>query len=418
MNIRGRSLELLGARVADIEDRLLSRDDALRKIKRRMAFVPSPYRSRLNRARLSWGAGIAAAVALLVWMLLSPGDLTVRAEGRRLKEGDWISSNGDHPTALRFSDGSRVVLQSKTGVRVRALSAAGAHLLLERGTVSVEVSRGPDTDWRFDVGPYSLWVTGTRFSVSWDPEPEAIDIDMQEGSLEVTGPMISKGKPLVAGERLEASLKTGRMTFSSGAAVPGDSSAAVGHIMKPSPPPPPAVPVPGGEERPASQVRKATSVPKRSGGTWQQLAATGQYAEAIAHARRSGMDAILAQAPAPTLITLGDAARYAGETALAERVYRRVRRRYPASSQASVAAFALGVMAFDKKGAFREAAGWFGAIVAETSGRGSLAREASGRLIEALNRAGDEAGARRAASRYLERYPEGPHAGLAKRLTP
>jgi hypothetical protein len=34
-----------------------------------------------------------------------------------------------------------------------------------------------------------------------------------------------------------------------------------------------------------------------------------------------------------------------------------------------------------------------------------------------LNRAGDTAGARSAARQYLSRYPDGPHADLAKQLT-
>ncbi len=44
--------------------------------------------------------------------------------------------------------------------------------------------------------------------------------------------------------------------------------------------------------------------------------------------------------------------------------------------------------------------------------RGAL--DAAGRLIEALRRADDSAGARRAARDYLEKYPEGPHADLAR----
>jgi outer membrane protein assembly factor BamD (BamD/ComL family) len=47
---------------------------------------------------------------------------------------------------------------------------------------------------------------------------------------------------------------------------------------------------------------------------------------------------------------------------------------------------------------------------------GSLAPEAHGRLLEALQRSGDSAAARSAASDYLARYPAGPHAEFAKRL--
>jgi len=45
-----------------------------------------------------------------------------------------------------------------------------------------------------------------------------------------------------------------------------------------------------------------------------------------------------------------------------------------------------------------------------------LAIEASGRLIEANEAAGDVKAARDAAKHYLLRYPDGPHAQLAKRV--
>jgi hypothetical protein len=45
-----------------------------------------------------------------------------------------------------------------------------------------------------------------------------------------------------------------------------------------------------------------------------------------------------------------------------------------------------------------------------------MAREATGRLMEAMDRAGDHEGARRIARRYLGAYPNGPHAEQAKRV--
>ena len=37
--------------------------------------------------------------------------------------------------------------------------------------------------------------------------------------------------------------------------------------------------------------------------------------------------------------------------------------------------------------------------------------------MESLERSGDGAGARRVAEAYLKRYPDGPHAAIAKGLT-
>ena len=45
-----------------------------------------------------------------------------------------------------------------------------------------------------------------------------------------------------------------------------------------------------------------------------------------------------------------------------------------------------------------------------------LARDATGRQMEALSRAGDAAAAARVADEYLRQYPRGPHAPLARTL--
>ena len=62
-----------------------------------------------------------------------------------------------------------------------------------------------------------------------------------------------------------------------------------------------------------------------------------------------------------------------------------------------------------------EAASWFETYIREQPA-GALAREASGRLIESQQRAGNVAGTREAASRYLAAYPDGPHATLARQV--
>jgi TolA-binding protein len=112
---------------------------------------------------------------------------------------------------------------------------------------------------------------------------------------------------------------------------------------------------------------------------------------------------------------LADAARFANRTEDAEVLLRAIRRRFPRDERASVAAFYLGRIAFDTHSSFADAATWFQTSASERP-TGPLAREASGRLVEALEHAGDHAGAREAAVRYLEAYPDGPHAKLAKSI--
>lgn len=410
------TLEAVGSRIREIEDQVLAERDQLLVIKRQIDFLPSRYPKPHRKTAVAIGVGIAAAVALVVlaWSLtLMSRNLTVRSGDRMLEEGEWISSTDDHGASLAFSDGSRVHLKTATGLRIRRLGRHGAHLLLERGGVEADVAHRTDTDWRIDVGPYHIAVTGTRFVVQWDPETETFHLDMREGTVDVTGPMINDGRTVSTRERLGASLKTGRLEFTRdpGTSRPLDDIASpdvsAGSTGRDAPPAPPK-----------TRKSKDLIVKKTSPATpWQTLAEAGRYQEAVASAQKHNLSGILSNAPAVELILLGDAARHAGALPLADRVYKKTRSRFPGSAHASSAAFALGIIAFDKKGAYRNAAKWFRAIVSERAGKGSLAREASGRLMEALNRSGDRSAARDAATRYLERYPEGPHAPLAKQLT-
>jgi TolA-binding protein len=60
-----------------------------------------------------------------------------------------------------------------------------------------------------------------------------------------------------------------------------------------------------------------------------------------------------------------------------------------------------------------EAVNWFELYLREQP-RGLLAREASGRVIESHLAMRNGSGAKRAASRYLAAYPDGPHASMAR----
>jgi TolA-binding protein len=112
---------------------------------------------------------------------------------------------------------------------------------------------------------------------------------------------------------------------------------------------------------------------------------------------------------------LSDLARYGRDHDDAVGALRLLRQRFPGTRQAARAAFGLGRLDSDHDGSHAEAAGWFRTYLREQP-EGSLAREASGRLLEATLRAGDAAGARELAAQYLRDYPSGPHAALASGL--
>lgn len=134
----------------------------------------------------------------------------------------------------------------------------------------------------------------------------------------------------------------------------------------------------------------------------------------MAAVEAAGFERVCSSSGASDLALLADAARLAGKVPRATAALTALRQRFAGSPQAAQAAFTLGRIAFDRRGAYGEAARWFGTYLREAPS-GPLTREASGRRLEALFRAGD-ASARDAAAQYLARYPGGPHADLARRV--
>ncbi len=149
--------------------------------------------------------------------------------------------------------------------------------------------------------------------------------------------------------------------------------------------------------------------------TWRELLALHRYAEAFDVADAVGLSSICASADVATLMDLSDAARFTGHGDRAKLVLQEVRRRFAGDERASTAAFDLGRLAFDDESAYADAARWFDLYLTERPA-GPLAREASGRRMEALERGGDHAAAKRAAARYLEAFPAGPHAEVARSI--
>jgi lipopolysaccharide biosynthesis regulator YciM len=99
----------------------------------------------------------------------------------------------------------------------------------------------------------------------------------------------------------------------------------------------------------------------------------------------------------------------------AMQAYRTVRTRFSRTPEAQRAAFTMGRIEFEAHGKYTAAVHWFKTCIADNAG-GTMTREASGRLMEALQRSGDRRGAQSAARKYLTAYQNGPHAGLAKQI--
>ena len=312
--------------------------------------------------------------------------------------GDLIEANAVVPTAIRFSEGSSIVLERGGRLRVLALESNGARVLVEKGAADVAIAHrhGPGR-WRFEAGPVSVDVTGTRFRVDWSPEQHSFGIELKEGSVIVGGDCVPTPRRVQRGDNLHITCGTAPATTTAKAELPA--------------------PAPAIEAKPAP-VHAAQAVAHRDthatdDGDWRALVAAGHYAEAVRAAERAGWSRVCRSANAVELLSLADAARLSGETSRAVEALQTLRQRFPASTSAATAAFSLGRLAFEKRGAYAEAARWFATYLNEQP-QGPLMGDAIGRLMEARDRGGDRPAARRDAERYLQRFPEGPYAGTAR----
>jgi TolA-binding protein len=380
------------------------------------------------------GLSLAAAAAVLLFgltMLHSrsrPLAFEVGEHHALGKVDAWLAAPGDKPLLLRFSDTSKIALKPGTKARVTALAAAGAEVLLESGGASVFVAHRPKTSYKLKLGPFLVRVTGTRFDVDWSPAEEELILSMREGQVTVSGCVFGEGRPVDAGERVRAWCKQRRVEItalesaqpaSSGAPLLGAARAEPAEhgasALRDSPPLPSGSPLslsfPNSLGSEQGSGRVGDVVQER----WQDLARRGQYEKAFSSAQTSGLEAQMGTASAADLMALGDAARYTGRLDQAELAYRTLRSRFPSDPLASVAAFTLGRAAFDQRRNYVDAAAWFRTYLREQPS-GALARNALGRLMEALSRSGDRSGARGVAAQYVERYPGGPHAEAAKQL--
>lgn len=416
--------ERLMGEVAREHERSLEEGDELREVRARLA---APRRRARRRPRAAWLAAAACLLAapILWWVWPRPEAITytVGAASEPAPAGHWIQVAAAEPRVpLRFSDGSRLELQPDSDLEVAALTPRGARVRLERGRVDASVEHRDETGWTVDAGPFELTIVGTRFSVAWDPVAARFELVMQQGVVLLTGPLVERRR-VVAGERVEVSLRQGRVELRAAESEPEpepaptaeprpadrapSATAAEASSEPPAPPPEPAAV----EERPAASPAE----PARPSVGFERHARAGRYAEAVEAAERAGWSETLETAPSASLLHLADAARLAGRPERAQGAYEAVRRRFAYSPRAARAAFALGRLAHDRGGDPRAAARWFATYLDEAP-HGELAREAAGRLMEARVDAGDLAGARAAAARYLRSHPDGPHAELARSL--
>jgi len=418
-------LEELGRHIAAGQDRRLS-TAAVARTKQRL-LARSSQRARRTWRWIASGALAATLVlAVLVVRLHRPPPVlgVTLSNGQRLDVGTWVGAQTAE--TLHFTDGTEVVLEKGSSARIASIDDAGARIVVEHGNVDATVKHHPGARWLFDVGPFTVRVTGTRFRADWDSERSQFTLELIEGSVSVSGPVVGDGRTVTSGQTVHVSVETQRLELgalpSSQPAAAPTASGADAAPMTPTPSTRPAPPsqsapsaVPEATPHSVASTAESATAPREPSTDWRTLAREGQFKKALVAAKRAGVEEILDSGTADDVAQLADVARLAGDAALAKRALSILRRRFAGDSRAALSAFMLGRIAFDDQRSYAKAAEWF-ALYLKEQPNGTLAREALGRLMEALHLAGDDEAARSAAQRYVRRYPKGPLADEARSI--
>ncbi|MET0410390.1 MAG: FecR domain-containing protein [Polyangiaceae bacterium] len=409
-------LERLGERLRSEQDRALKHEPALklarcklerRELERREAVdapggVPRRVLWALATVPLALGLGLAlrAASGQSEVLTASTGDVSYH-------RGDALLAPASATLPVDFSDGSSVVLAPSSLATVADLRRHGAELTLATGEAEVHVVHRRHTDWLLNVGSFRVRVTGTRFAVQYDPQSDALELSMTEGSVVVSGCSLGEqGRTVVAHETLRASCRVPTLP---------ENEERAADVMEPATPARPVVDPANGRatrregssSRPSAQV--VTSEPE-----WLTLAQSGEYSDAYDQLGPSFEHELTLRGP-EELTLMADVARLSGHWDRAEHAYRTLRSRFASTSRAASAAFSLARLAFDQRQSYADAARWFQVYLDEEPS-GPFAREALGRRVEALHRAADTRAARSEGARYLQLYPHGPHARAVRDL--
>jgi transmembrane sensor len=419
-----RKLDALGRTIAEMQDAALATRSGVGPTER----LADVHREHARRAAARQGvslrrslslavAALATAAVFLLWFSHEQAlEFTVgpsMKEAERGELGVWVSAPAKEPSVIAFSDGSKVRLTAGAQARVVSTSEHGARVVVERGSVRADVVPRARNDWWVIGGPFEIHVTGTSFDARWEPEHESLHVTMYEGHVEIRAECLPRVRSLSRGESAVIECPRGELAVTAPKPSPSAESVSVPLLAAPAAPAAPAATRPSA--RPERGRATASDIPPLAAPSWNAWARLGSYKEALTAAEREGFGSLSATLSLGELLELATTARLAGNAARATEAYSAVRSRFSGTDGAATAAFHLGQLAFDGARSYAEAHRYFTTYLRERPS-GALAAEALGRLMEAEQRLGDLTAARATATVYVQRYPAGAHARLAKSL--
>lgn len=381
-------LDRLIERVAAAQAQLLERGRPGRHARMRAEVLarwsaPAPRRPRAWPWTLACSALLAAV--LVVWVVAAgPEPWSLRVE-EPLQAGQaqlFVAASDDHPVVVSFADGV-LTLQPRARVRMEAPSQETAPLVIEAGTIEVELDPAGGSEWTIAAGSYRLGARAASLTVAWEPQTGAFELWVHAGHAWVEGPRFDGVRTVKTGGHLLVVDDDGdRALVPDHEPVAEAIAPAAGYLVGDAEEAAP--PLPTRPNRRSRGKRRSAEPPVLAprptpGSPWRSLAREGFPHEAIAAAEDAGFSELCALLDAQGLLELADTARYADRTDLAREALLALRRRFSGSDEAAAAAFDLARLAARTEAGCKDATRWLATYVEERP-NGPMAKLALERL--------------------------------------
>jgi hypothetical protein len=165
--------------------------------------------------------------------------------------------------------------------------------------------------------------------------------------------------------------------------------------------------------RKVSGTSDSSTAKESSRSGWAADVARGEYAAVLRKAKEKGWAQVLEESNTADLMAVANAARFLGRTESSREALDALRRRFKGTFAAQSATYLLGRLVEPSNS--KEAINWYLQYEREAPS-GALVAEAAGRRLLLLQAAGDRSGTERLAREYVSRFPDGPYAGVARKI--
>jgi hypothetical protein len=354
----------------------------------------------------------------------------------------------DGKTTLQFPSKSEIVLNSGAKAQMVESTKKAVRLQLSSGDIDADINGNGTTRWSIEAGKFKVEVLGTRFSVSWNPERDQLDVKVERGTVRVRdtetredGIYATKGEHLrrngtvffakneIDSVDYDASEMGLVRSSHNGGPIPATDETAFASSTAPQLPDAPTTPtieppdevVPNGispDSTPESQQpKRGFTAPHKTFSKlkrWRKRLKNGEYDEVLQEADTTELQALVESIGAESLWELMNAARRIGWDQTAIDMLLTCRKRFPGTHEANDSAFVLGTQ-YQKQGSLHKAFHWFDTYLNENP-NGELASDANGRTMSIYQQWGDEHRARAAARQYLRENPDGPFEHIARSI--